>query len=108
MYIRDSDTISTYKQLDLIEPLDLKLMPNYDEKSQDPRFLGPGTIDGTVYAVPKDWGTTGFIVNTKEVSQNPASWKEFFELAVADAGTEASDVALARADFEADVAGATT
>ena len=73
-------TISTYKQLDLIEPLDLKLMPNYDEKSQDPRFLGPGTIDGTAYAVPKDWGTTGFIVNTKIATQNPTSWKEFFEL----------------------------
>ncbi|WP_373503193.1 PotD/PotF family extracellular solute-binding protein [Aestuariivirga sp.] len=73
-------TISTYKQLDLIEPLDLKLMPNYDEKSQDPRFLGPGTIDGTAYAVPKDWGTTGFIVNTKTATQNPTSWKEFFDL----------------------------
>ena len=74
-------TISTYKQLDLIEPLDLKLMPNYDHSAQDPRFLGPGTIDGVVYAVPKDWGTTGFIVNTKSVTQNPASWKEFFDLA---------------------------
>ena len=81
VFVPTNYTISTYKQLDLIEPLDLKLMPNYDEKSQDPRFLGPGTIDGTVYAVPKDWGTTGFIVNTKSVTQNPASWKEFFDLA---------------------------
>lgn len=81
VFVPTNYTISTYKKLDLIEPLDLKLMPNYNEKSQDPRFLGPGTIDGTVYAVPKDWGTTGFIVNTKSVSQNPTSWKEFFELA---------------------------
>src|SRR4051812_35152270 len=81
VFVPTNYTISTYKQLDLIEPLDLKLMPNYDEKSQDPRFLGPGTIDGTVYAVPKDWGTTGFIVNTKMANQNPASWKEFFDLA---------------------------
>ena len=81
VFVPTNYTISTYKQLDLIEPLDLKLMANYDEKSQDPRFLGPGTIDGTVYAVPKDWGTTGFIVNTKTVTQNPASWKEFFDLA---------------------------
>jgi spermidine/putrescine transport system substrate-binding protein len=73
-------TISTYKGLDLIEPLDLKLMPNYDQSAQDPRFLGPGTIDGTVYAVPKDWGTTGFIVNTKTATQNPTTWKEFFDL----------------------------
>ncbi|MFO1133138.1 MAG: spermidine/putrescine ABC transporter substrate-binding protein [Hyphomicrobiales bacterium] len=73
-------TISTYKNLDLIEPLDLKLFPNYDPAAQDPRFLGPGTIDGVVYAVPKDWGTTGFIVNTKSTTENPVSWKDFFAL----------------------------
>ena len=71
-------TISTYKKLDLIEPLDLKLFPSYDPTQQDPRFLGPGTIDGVVYAVPKDWGTTGFIVNTKSTKENPVTWKDFF------------------------------
>ena len=71
-------TISTYKKLDLIEPLDLKLFPSYDPNQQDPRFLGPGTIDGVVYAVPKDWGTTGFIVNTKSTKENPVTWKDFF------------------------------
>ena len=64
-------TISTYKDLDLIEPLDLKLLPNYDPSTQDPRFIGPGTIDGVVYAVPKDWGTTGFVVNTKTMTAEP-------------------------------------
>lgn len=80
VFVPTNYTISTYKNLNLIDPIDLKRIPNYDQSAQDPRFLGPGTIDGVVYAVPKDWGTTGFIVNTKEVSQNPASWKEFFEL----------------------------
>ena len=80
VFVPTNYAISTYKQLDMIEPLDLKLMPNYDPAAQDPRFLGPGNIDGAVYAVPKDWGTTGFIVNTKNVSQTPASWKEFFDL----------------------------
>jgi spermidine/putrescine transport system substrate-binding protein len=81
VFVPTNYTISTYKQLDLIEPLDLKLMPNYDPTTQDPRFLGPGNIDGVTYAVPKDWGTTGFIINTKETKQSPASWKEFFDLA---------------------------
>ena len=81
VFVPTNYTISTYKKLDLIEPLDLKKLPNYDPASQDPRFLGPGTIDGVVYAVPKDWGTTGFIVNTKNVTQNPTSWKEFWDLA---------------------------
>lgn len=80
VFVPTNYTISTYKNLDLIEPLDLKLMPSYDASAQDPRFLGPGTIDGVTYAVPKDWGTTGFIINTKAASQTPASWKEFFEL----------------------------
>ena len=73
-------TISTYKGLGLIEPLDLKLLPNYDASTEDQRFTSQGTVDGTVYAVPKDWGTTGFVINTKNVTQNPTSWKEFWDL----------------------------
>eukprot|EP01030_Chromulinospumella_sphaerica_P030786 gene30786-31344_t len=46
VFVPTNYTISTYKQLDLIEPLDLKLFPNYDPAAQDPRFLGPGNIDG--------------------------------------------------------------
>ncbi|MBI2719044.1 MAG: spermidine/putrescine ABC transporter substrate-binding protein [Rhizobiales bacterium] len=80
VFVPTNYTISTYKKLDLIEPLDLKKLPNYDQSAQDPRFLGPGTIDGVVYAVPKDWGTTGFVINTKKVTQNPTSWKEFWDL----------------------------
>jgi spermidine/putrescine transport system substrate-binding protein len=81
VFVPTNYTISTYKELDLIEPLDLNLMPNYDAAAQDARFLGPGTIDGVTYAVPKDWGTTGFIVNSEKAPQNPQSWKEFFDLA---------------------------
>jgi spermidine/putrescine transport system substrate-binding protein len=80
VFVPTNYTISTYKDLDLIEPLDLKLLPNYDQSAQEARFLGPGTIDGVVYAVPKDWGTTGFAINTKHVTQNPTSWKEFWDL----------------------------
>ncbi len=84
LFVPTNYTISTYKKLDLIEPLDLKLMPNYDPTTQDPQFLGPGTIDGVTYAVVKDWGTTGFVVDTRKVTQNPSTWKEFFALAQSD------------------------
>lgn len=80
VFVPTNYTISTYKDLDLIEPLDLALLPNYDASTQEARFLEPGTIDGTVYAVPKDWGTTGYVINTKFVTQNPTSWKEFWDL----------------------------
>jgi len=80
VFVPTNYTISTYKQLDLIEPLDLKMLPNYDASSEDPRFTAQGTIDGAVMAVPKDWGTTGFVINSKKVTQNPTSWKEFWDL----------------------------
>ena len=80
VFVPTNYTITTYKSLDLIEPLDLKLLPNYDVASQETRFTEQGTIDGVVYAVPKDWGTTGYAINTKNVTQNPTSWKEFWDL----------------------------
>jgi spermidine/putrescine transport system substrate-binding protein len=80
VFVPTNYTISTYKELDLIEALDLKMLPNYDAASQEARFLEPGTIDGVAYAVPKDWGTTGYVINTKFVTQNPTSWKEFWDL----------------------------
>lgn len=81
VFVPTNYTISTYKKLDLIELIDLAKLPNYAPASQDQRFTKEGAIDGTVYAVPKDWGTTGFVINTKKVTQNPTSWKEFWELA---------------------------
>jgi spermidine/putrescine transport system substrate-binding protein len=81
VFVPTNYTISTYKELDLIEPLDLAKLPNYDPKTQDARFTAEGTVGGVVYAVPKDWGTTGYVINTKNVTQNPTSWKEFWDLA---------------------------
>jgi spermidine/putrescine transport system substrate-binding protein len=81
VFVPTNYTISTYKQLNLIEALDLARLPNYDPASQDSRFTSEGAIDGTVYAVPKDWGTTGYVINTKNVTQGPTSWKEFWDLA---------------------------
>ena len=43
-------------------------------------FAGPATVNGKVYAVPKNWGTTGFVVNTKHITSGPTSWKQFFEV----------------------------
>ena len=42
VFVPTNYTISTYKNLDLIEPLDLKLLPNYDAATQDPRFTSEG------------------------------------------------------------------
>ena len=79
-FVPTNYTISTYKELDLIEPLDLKLIPNFDGSSVEKRFSDAGQVGGTQYAVPKDWGTTGYAVNTAKVTEKMTSWKEFWDL----------------------------
>jgi spermidine/putrescine transport system substrate-binding protein len=73
-------TISTYAGLDLIEPLDVAKLPNFDPGQHDPRFIGEGTIDGRIYAVPKNWGTTGYVVNTTKLTEPMTSWKQFWDV----------------------------
>jgi spermidine/putrescine transport system substrate-binding protein len=84
VFVPTNYTISTYKELGLIEALDLKRLPNYDAASQEQRFMKEGIVDGAVYAVPKDWGTTGFVYNSKQMTQKPTSWKEFWDLTNGD------------------------
>jgi spermidine/putrescine transport system substrate-binding protein len=80
VFVPTNYAISTYKDLNLIEELDLKRLPNYDPTTQEQRFTAEGVIGGKTYAVPKDWGTTGFVYNSKTFGEKPASWKEFFDL----------------------------
>jgi len=62
-------TISTYVKLGLIEPLDTSKIPNFIENNQDKVFIGEGKIGGNLYAVPKNWGTTGIAYNSKHIDQ---------------------------------------
>ena len=80
VFVPTNYTISNYVALDLIQELDLSRLPNYDAAANDPKFAGPATVNGKVYCVPKNWGTTGFIVNTKKIKSGPKSWKEFFDV----------------------------
>ena len=81
VFVPTNYTISNYVAADLIEPLDLSLIPMYDPSTYtDQRFTQPGTVNGKVYAVHKDWGTTGYCVNTAKVSETMTTWKDFFDL----------------------------
>jgi spermidine/putrescine transport system substrate-binding protein len=86
VFVPTNYTITTYVSESLIEPLDLARIPAYDAASFEARFAGPGTVDGTVYAVPKNWGTTGFAVNTSQLGglPKPTTWKEFWDLTKAE------------------------
>jgi spermidine/putrescine transport system substrate-binding protein len=85
VFVPTNYTITTYVAEDLIEPLDLSKLPNYDSAAFDPRFSDAGTVDGVLYAVPKNWGTTGFVVNTSHDGGNAlTTWKDFFDRTRAD------------------------
>ena len=85
VFVPTNYTITTYVSEDLIIPLDLSKIPNFDQAAFDPRFAGPGIVDGKVYAVPKDWGTTGFAVNTTHTGGKAfTSWKEFWDMTQAE------------------------
>jgi len=80
VFVPTNYTISNYVALDLIRELDLSRIPYYDAAANNPKFAGPATVNGKVYCVPKNWGTTGFIVNTKKIKSKPKSWKDFFDV----------------------------
>lgn len=80
VFVPTNYTISNYVELDLIQELDLSRIPNYDAAANNPKFAGPAKVNGKVYCVPKNWGTTGFIVNTKQITSGPKSWKDFFDV----------------------------
>lgn len=85
LFVPTNYTISTYKKLNIIEPLQMAKLTNYDSKQQEVRFTSEGTIDSVVYAVPKNWGTTGFAVNTKKLAKPMSTWKYFWDTAMAEA-----------------------
>ena len=85
VFVPTNYTITTYVSEDLIQPLDLARIPNYDPAAFDQRFAGPGTVDGKVYAVSKNWGTTGFALNTSQTGGKAfTSWKEFWDVTMAE------------------------
>jgi spermidine/putrescine transport system substrate-binding protein len=80
VFVPTNYTISNYVELGLIQELDLSRIPNYDASANNPKFAGPATVNGKVYCVPKNWGTTGFIINSNKITSGPKSWKDFFEV----------------------------
>lgn len=80
VFVPTNYTITTYVGEGLIQPIDTSRLPNFDASAFNPRFADPGTVDGQLYAISKDWGTTGFVVNTAQTDgTTPSTWKEFWD-----------------------------
>jgi spermidine/putrescine transport system substrate-binding protein len=80
-------TFKTYAGVGIIEKLDFTKIPRYDAARYDARLLTPAFYpagSANQYGFNKDWGTTGFTVNTKHVTTPITTWKEFFARAQTD------------------------
>lgn len=61
-----------------LQEIDRSRLGNYG--NIDPKFLNLPFDKESKYYVPKDWGTTGFMYRSSDVSETPKSWKDFFAL----------------------------
>jgi spermidine/putrescine transport system substrate-binding protein len=80
-------TFETYGKLGLLEPLDIAKIPHFDASRYEQRFLEPGIYpsgSGTRLGINKDWGTTGYVINTAFVTKPMSSWKDYWDLLRAD------------------------
>jgi spermidine/putrescine transport system substrate-binding protein len=84
VFVPTNYTISTYVELGIIEPLDMSKIPNFDPETNEARFIREGTVNGKIYAMPKNWGTTGYAVNTAHVKQDMTTWKQFWDLTMTE------------------------
>ncbi len=84
VFVPTNYTISTYVELGIIEPLDMSKIPNFDQSANEARFTAEGSVGGVIYAAPKDWGTTGYAVNTAKVTHDMKTWKQFWDLTMSD------------------------
>lgn len=61
----------------LVQPLDKKLIPNYDNLM--PRFKDTSYDPGGKYTAAYQWGDTGIAYNVKKLGQQPESWSILFD-----------------------------
>jgi spermidine/putrescine transport system substrate-binding protein len=76
--------IAPYVRRDMLAPLELRRIPNFDLGAQADRFMKPGVMAGSIYALPKNAGTTGIAYNTRELDP-VESWRDYFDRAMGEA-----------------------
>lgn len=74
-------TLVKMKHADLVEPLDLSLIPNVT--NLDPRFRTAAYDPNNAYSIPWQWGTTGIGFDKTKVGGSVTDWDAFNLPAVA-------------------------
>ena len=73
---------------DLLEPLDLSRIPNF--KNIETFYTDQPWDPGNKYTVCKDWGSTGWIIDTEKVKTPIATWQDFIDVAMGEASGDVS------------------
>ena len=68
-------TLVKMKHANLVQPLDLSLIPNV--KNLDPRFRNAAYDPGNQYSIPWQWGTTGIGFDKTKVGGAVTDWDAF-------------------------------
>jgi spermidine/putrescine transport system substrate-binding protein len=68
--------IPALTSLDLLQPLDPSQLPN--TKNIDPSFRNLSVDPDNIYTVPYQWGTSGLVLRTKDISKIDPSWDLLF------------------------------
>jgi spermidine/putrescine transport system substrate-binding protein len=75
--------VSILRKSDLIQPLDMALIPNFANVTQEvfrkPAFDNPDTQDGKKYSVPYMFGTTGYAATLAKVPAPQESWDQLWD-----------------------------
>ncbi len=75
-------------ELDLLEELNLDLIPNFE--NVDEIYRDQPWDPGNKHSVCKDWGSTGWIYDTTKVSATIETWNDFITVAQGEASGQTS------------------
>ncbi len=62
---------------ELLLKLDKSKIPNW--KNIDPSYLGKSWDPGNEWAVPRDWGSTGYIYDSSKINRELTTWGDFLD-----------------------------
>ena len=75
-------------ETDLLEELDLSKIPNFS--NLESVYADQPWDPGNAHSVCKDWGSTGWILDKKQISTPIATWQDFIDVAMGEASGNVS------------------
>ncbi|HEX5017535.1 MAG TPA: spermidine/putrescine ABC transporter substrate-binding protein [Actinomycetes bacterium] len=73
---------------DLLQPLDLERIPNFENIGEE--YRDQPWDPGNGHSVPKAWGTTGYVYDKNHVTRPMATWQDFIDAAQNEASGQTS------------------